>query len=171
LGSCGTSLPSKARFKMLCRRQAARGKIGSNDKKLGTVPERWGREMLWGCRRRRRIRLLNRTCCANLPRRSISFSNLDVILRWWRYAYHRLMASIPPGSGARDGQVAWSLSQNSGTVPEFFLFTIGGSAPGAFRLVLGLGELCAFAVNLGRLSIARFEQNSGTVPEFFRQKW
>jgi hypothetical protein len=59
--------------------------------------------------------------------------------------------------------------QNSGTVPEFFLFTIGGSAPGAFRLVLGIGELCAFAVNLGRLSIARFEQNAGTVPEFFHR--
>ena len=102
------------------------------DKKLGTVPERWGREMLWGCRRRRRIRLLNRTCCANLPRRSISFSNLDVILRWWRYAYHRLMASIPPGSGARDGQVGWSLSQNAGTVPAFFLFAIGGSGTKSF---------------------------------------
>jgi hypothetical protein len=40
-------------------------------------------------------------------------------------------------------------------------------SPKASCLVLGLGELCAFAVNLGRLSIARFEQNSGTVPEFF----
>ena len=59
--------------------------------------------------------------------------------------------------------------QNSGTVPEFFLFAIGGSAPGASWLVLGLGELCAFAVNLGSLSIARFEQNSGTVPEFFHR--
>ena len=23
--------------------------------------------------------------------------------RWWRCAYHRLIASIPPGSGAPDG--------------------------------------------------------------------
>ncbi len=49
-----------------------------------------------------------------------------------------------------------SFEQNSGTVPEFFLFAIGGSAPGTSCLVLGLGELCGFAVNLGRLWIVRF---------------
>jgi hypothetical protein len=32
--------------------------------------------------------------------------------------------------------------------PVFCLFTIGGSAPGASCLVLGLGDLSAFAVNL-----------------------
>ena len=47
--------------------------------------------------------------------------------------------------------------RNSGTVPAFFLFAIGGSAPGASCLVLGLGELCAFAVNLGRLWTGRFD--------------
>jgi hypothetical protein len=51
--------------------------------------------------------------------------------------------------------------QNAGTVPEFFLFAIGGTAPGASFLVLGLGELCAFAVNLGRLWTARFEGIAG----------
>jgi hypothetical protein len=71
------------------------------------------------------------------------------------------MASIPPGSGARDGQFGWSFLQNAGTVPAFFRFTIGGSAPGAFRLDLGLGELCAFAVNLGRLWTARFDGIAG----------
>jgi hypothetical protein len=55
----------------------------------------------------------------------------------------------------------FEFEQNAGTVPAFFLFTIGGSAPGAFRLVLGLGELCAFAVNLGRLWTARFEGIAG----------
>lgn len=51
--------------------------------------------------------------------------------------------------------------QNAGSVPAFFLFTIGGSAPGASCLVLGLDELGAFAVNLGRLSIARFDGMAG----------
>jgi hypothetical protein len=55
-------------------------------------------------------------------------------------------------------------ARNAGTVPAFFLFTIGGSAPGAFRLVLGLGELCAFAVNLGRLWTARFDTKLGDSP-------
>jgi hypothetical protein len=46
--------------------------------------------------------------------------------------------------------------QNPGTVPEFFLFTIKVYAPEASCLVLKLGELPAYAVILGRLSIARF---------------
>jgi len=45
--------------------------------------------------------------------------------------------------------------QNPGTVPDFFLFTIDLYAPEASCLVLKLGDLRAFAVNLGRLSIAR----------------
>jgi hypothetical protein len=43
------------------------------------------------------------------------------------------------------------LNKTSGTVPAFFLFKIGWSAPGASLLVLRLGELPVFAVNLGRL--------------------
>jgi hypothetical protein len=31
----------------------------------------------------------------------------EPLLRWWRCAYHRLMASIPPGSGAPDGHSGW----------------------------------------------------------------
>ena len=54
-----------------------------------------------------------------------------------------------------------SFEQNSGTIPEFFLTTIDGSAPGASCLVLELGELCAFAVNLRRLGIARFDGIAG----------
>jgi hypothetical protein len=53
------------------------------------------------------------------------------------------------------------IKQNARTVPAFFLFTIGGSAPGASFLVLGLGELCAFAVNLGRVWPARFDGIAG----------
>jgi hypothetical protein len=55
----------------------------------------------------------------------------------------------------------FEFEQNAGTDPPFFLFTIGGSAPGASCLVLELGELCAFAVNLGRLWTARFEGIAG----------
>jgi len=65
---------------------------------------------------------------------------------------------VPEGRSERRAQGA---EQNAGTVPAFFRFTIGGSAPGALRLVLGLGELCAFAVNLGRLWTARFEGIAG----------
>jgi hypothetical protein len=54
-----------------------------------------------------------------------------------------------------------SFEQNAGTVPAFFLITIDGSAPGASCLVLGLGELGAFAVNLGRLWTARFDGSAG----------
>jgi hypothetical protein len=54
-----------------------------------------------------------------------------------------------------------SFEQNAGTVPAFFLITIDGSAPGASCLVLGLGGLGAFAVNLRRVGIARFDGIAG----------
>ena len=49
--------------------------------------------------------------------------------------------------------------KNLGTVPSFFPFKIGWSAPRASCLILRLGDLRVFAVNLGRLLIARHKRN------------
>jgi hypothetical protein len=60
-----------------------------------------------------------------------------------------------------------SLTKNAGTVLAFCLFKIDWSTPQSSFLVLRLGELRVFAVNLGRLSETK---NPGTVPVFFATK-
>ncbi len=91
-------------------------------------------------------------CCAPNPRAALRFAlGYHPAPRWGirQSASFNKPAIRPPRWGIRSSGKRHP-EQNAGTVPAFppvfCLCTIGGSAPGASCLVLGLGDLSVFAV-------------------------